>query len=207
MEQFLNEQKNKHRITFGVMSVPAKALATCIILATAFGMLGATAQIIIHDIIPTFFADNSSGDIATSTVGHDDKSTGNSGLKPEPDRGDLFSELSSVPVTPENKPFYESEQFVWTLRWTHIHLFGIGIIFIFMGVISLLLDTNAKFRTWLIVLPFVGVLIDIAAMWLKGFVSQAFFWLHIPGGGIFGFIFIYVSLRALWEMWIKPGPK
>ena len=52
------------------------------------------------------------------------------------------------------------DQFVWTLKWTHIHLFDMGMIFIFMGFISLLLDAGTKIRTWLIVLPFVGVLID-----------------------------------------------
>ncbi len=46
----------------------------------------------------------------------------------------------------------------------HRVMFGMGIIFIFMGVISLLLDAGPKVRAWLIVLPFVGVLIDIVAM-------------------------------------------
>ncbi len=118
-----------------------------------------------------------------------------------PQRGDLFSELSQPVSKTKKPPFYKAEQFVWTLKWTHIHLFGMGMIFIFMGVISLLLDASPKLRTWLIVLPFLGVLIDISAMWLKAFVSPAFFWLHIPGGGVFAVIFAYVSLRALWEMW------
>lgn len=38
---------------------------------------------------------------------------------------------------------------------------------------------------WLIALPFAGVVVDIATMWLKAFVSPVFFWLHIPGGGFF----------------------
>jgi hypothetical protein len=76
-------------------------------------------------------------------------------------------------------------------------------IFILMGVVTALLDASSKLRSWLIALPFIGVLVDILAMWLKGFVSPAFFWLHIPGGGVFALIFGYVSLRALWEMWIK----
>jgi hypothetical protein len=44
-------------------------------------------------------------------------------------------------------------------------------------------------------------MIDIASMWLKGFISHHFFWLHIPGGVLFGAIFGFVSLRALGEMW------
>jgi hypothetical protein len=118
-------------------------------------------------------------------------------------RGDLFAELSTE--EPENhKPFYMDEQFVWTLRWTHIHLFGINMIFILLSVVTALLDTSSKLRSLLIALPFIGVLIDVLAMWLKGLVSPAFFWLHIPGGGMFAVIFGYVSLRALREMWIKP---
>ena len=108
-----------------------------------------------------------------------------------------------MPETSDAAPsaFYKSEQFVWILKWTHIHLFGMGMIFIFMGGITLFLDLSGKIRSWLIVLPFLGLWIDIASMWLKGFVSPAFFWLHLPGGAMFGAIFIFVALRALWEMW------
>ena len=102
----------------------------------------------------------------------------------------------------EPEPFYKSEQFVWTLKWTHIHLFGINMIFIFMGAITIFLNIGAKARTWLVILPFIGVLIDIATMWLKAFISPAFFWLHLPGGGLFGIVFAIVSIRAFWEMWL-----
>jgi hypothetical protein len=167
-----------------------------IILTMAIALLGAFGQIIVHDIIPTFFAKeqmpgHSASEMEAATSA--DEGEAMSG------RGDLFS---SAPVEEEVvEPFYKTEQFVWTLRWTHIHLFGMNMIFIFMGAITLFLDLPAKTRAWLIVLPFVGVLVDIAAVWLKGYISPAFFWLHLPGGALFGVIFIYVSLRALWEMW------
>ena len=118
-------------------------------------------------------------------------------------RGDLFNEL---PKEDTVKPPYDREQLIWTLKWTHIHLFGINMIFIFMGAVTLFLNINAKLKTWLIALPFVGVLIDIATMWLKTLVSDKFFWLHILGGGLFSLVFVYVSIRALWEMWIA-SPK
>ena len=119
------------------------------------------------------------------------------------ERGDLSATKPMEEKAAE--PIYKSEQFVWTLKWTHIHLFGMNMIFIFMGAITLFLNFSAKVRTWLIVLPFVGVLIDIASVWLKGYVSPAFFWLHIPGGALFGTVFIIVSLSAFQEMW-KSGP-
>ena len=43
-------------------------------------------------------------------------------------------------------------------------------------------------------------------VWLIGYVSPTFFWLHLPGGGLFGGIFVFVSLRALLEMWHPGNP-
>ncbi|RLC06107.1 MAG: hypothetical protein DRH90_04340 [Deltaproteobacteria bacterium] len=201
MKLFSGEQEIRQNMTFKVMSIPAKALSTCIILTLSFGMIGALGQVVIHDIIPTFQTSAASVEMSMSPTEHKKKRSVTSESIAAPQRGDLFSELSQPVSKTKKPPFYKAEQFVWTLKWTHIHLFGMGMIFIFMGVISLLLDASPKLRTWLIVLPFLGVLIDISAMWLKAFVSPAFFWLHIPGGGVFAVIFAYVSLRALWEMW------
>jgi hypothetical protein len=201
MKLFSGEQETRQNMTFKVMSIPAKALSTCIILTLSFGMIGALGQVVIHDIIPTFQTSAASVKMSMSPTEHKKKRSVTSESIAAPQRGDLFSELSQPVIKTKKTHFYKAEQFVWTLKWTHIHLFGMGMIFIFMGVISLLLDASPKLRTWLIVLPFLGVLIDISAMWLKAFVSPAFFWLHIPGGGVFAMIFGYVSLRALWEMW------
>lgn len=174
------------------VSVPAKALVTTIILTMSIAMAAALGQIIIHDIIPTFFRGQHVDRSSASQMGKDVTVS---------DRGDLFADSPVKETAPKVQPFYQTEQFIWTLKWTHIHLFGMNMIFIFMGAIAIFLDLSATRRTWLVVLPFVGVLIDVAAMWLKGYVSPAFFWLHIPGGGLFGLAFIIVSVRALWEMW------
>jgi len=178
--------------------LPAKALVTMIILTMAIALVGALGQILVHDIIPTFF----SGEVVTSTsVGEVKSPPQQVTSEGTATRGDLFGmETVEKKVA---KPFYKEEQFVWSLRWTHIHLFGMGIIFIFVGAITLFLDLSIKARTWLIVLPFAGVLVDISGVWLKGYISPAFFWLHIPGGVLFGAIFLFVSFRALWEMWYQ----
>jgi hypothetical protein len=182
-----------------LMPVPAKALVTMIILTMAFAMLGALGQVIVHDIIPTFFAEEQ---MVSHHAGEMESVTSPGKGEATSARGDLFA---SAPMEEKvAEPFYKTEQFVWTLRWTHIHLFGMNMIFIFMAAITLFLDLTAKTRTWLIVLPFVGVLVDIAAVWLKGYISPAFFWLHVPGGALFGTIFVFVAFRALKEMW-QPG--
>ena len=177
--------------------VPAKALVTGVILTMALAMAGAMGQIIVHDIIPTFFSSSEmkhrGGDAMQETaVAAEDTA--------EDSRGDLFADEPTVKEAEETS-FVHSEQFVWLLKWTHIHLFGINMIFIFMGAVTLFLNLGLKTRTWLVVLPFVGVFIDIAAMWLKIYISPVFFWLHIPGGGLFGVIFGFVIIKAILEMW------
>lgn len=186
-------------------SLPLKALVSAVIITMALAMIGALGQIIVHDIIPTFFSDQTGEDRQIHTMQGMKSTVGDEESELVAGRGDLFSEAPSMEKSMDLAPFYKSEQFVWTLKWTHIHLFGINMIFIFIGAITVFLDASVKARTWLVILPFMGVLIDILAMWLKGYVSPQFFWLHIPGGGLFGFVFVSVSARAIWEMWWPKG--
>jgi hypothetical protein len=184
------------------MSNPAKALATCVIMTLAIGMVGALGQIIIHDIIPTFFSESSPTKVTMTQEHQGSDHKDQSDTVPEAVRGDLFEDLATKDSESSELPVYKTDQFIWTLKWTHIHLFGINMIFIFMGGITYFLDMSSRARTWLIVLPFLGILIDIIAMWLKAYISPSFFWLHVPGGGLFAIVFGFVSLRALWEMWL-----
>ncbi len=192
------EESTLKRLTLAGMPTPAKALVTCIIVTLAFGMVGALGQIYVHDIVPTFF--DKSEDDRHSEMQMEKKEAS---TMPATGRGDLFSDLKVQEPEPKKVSLLNNEQFVWTLKWTHIHLFGMNMIFILMGAVTLMLNISIRSRTWLVVLPFAGVMIDILAMWLKGFVSPVFFWLHVPGGAVFGTVFFYVSLRALWEMWGK----
>ena len=200
------DPSNSPKLTMATMPTPAKALATCVIAVLAIGMLGALGQIVVHDIIPTFYAQSANDAPAPPSGDRHAGMNHSSSVPAGPGRGDLFAGLSTVEKKPA-KPFYQQEQFVWTLKWTHIHLFGMSMIFIFVGAITIWLDVGSSLRTWLVVLPFIGVLVDILAMWLKAFVSPVFFWLHVPGGGLFAAVFAYVSLRALWEMWFIAMPK
>ncbi|CAB1075743.1 hypothetical protein D1AOALGA4SA_3555 [Olavius algarvensis Delta 1 endosymbiont] len=177
--------------------MPAKALISGIILTMALAMAGAMGQIIVHDIIPTFFSSSPMEHRGGKAMQQMEQAAEDTA---EDSRGDLFGEDLTEKES-EKPSLIHSEQFVWLLKWTHIHLFGINMIFIFMGAITLFLDLRLRTRTWLVALPFVGVFIDIAAMWLKTYISPVFFWLHIPGGGLFGVIFGYVIIKAMLEMW------
>lgn len=180
--------------------MPAKVLFSAILLTLALAMFGALGQIIVHDIIPTFFSDEMMPAMHPPAMQEGELETPGA----QPDRGDLFAAAPFPAPKPAPKLFYREEQFVWLLKWTHIHLFGMSMIFIFLGAVTVFLDMSARARGWLVALPFVGVVVDIAAMWLKAFLSPAFFWLHIPGGGLFAAIFTFVFVRAMKEMW-RPG--
>lgn len=221
--------------TLSRLPVPAKVLATAVVALLGVAMTGAMAQIIVHDIIPTFFAGQgaenhsaatppASTDSAMADQRGDLFNNGQAGKTKAdvPVRGDLFTSPAAGQIqgnVPQNARgdllaeapasdvamgpmLMENKQFVWLLKWTHIHLFGMSMIFIFMGAVTIFLDLSAATRSWLVALPFAGVLADIAAMWLKTYVSPVFFWLHVPGGGLFGIIFIFVSVKAFKDMWL-----
>jgi hypothetical protein len=173
---------------------PAKILATMTVLMLTIGMAGALGQIIVHDILPTFW-----GDASTATMQMDQPETVPS------ERGDLFAETAPLPSEPASKPLHETEEFIYALKFTHIHIFGMSGIFIVMGALVVFLDLSAKVRGWLIALPFVGIVIDLASVWFKIFVHPAFFWLHIPGGMMFGIVFAIESVLILRQMWTVPA--
>ena len=205
------------------LPVCAKALITALLAVMTLAMAGAAAQVWVHDIIPTFYdtafdtafdtapdtASDTAPDTAKDSAAHGQTADTEPTVETGAARGDLFADM--VPAEPQEVPqpaFHRSEQFVWLLKWSHIHLFGMNMIFILLGIVTILLDLSDRQRTWLAVLPFVGVVVDIAAMWLKTFVHPVFFWMHIPGGGLFGLVFGIVTLRAIYEMWLRGAlPK
>lgn len=172
----------------GHWPLPAKALVTMIVVMMSLGLLFAGGQIIVHDIIPTFFSDQ-----PAMTSGHDQMKA------PVPERGDLFGG-SMVKV--EKPPFHKSDEFIFALKFTHIHIFGMSAIFILMGAIVFFLHLSSRMRTWLIVMPFIGVIADLAAVWLKIFIHPVFFWLHIPGGVLFGIVFTLDAFLILKQLWV-----
>ncbi len=173
-------------------SLPGKALATAIILMMAVGLGVALGQIIVHDIIPTFWDQNEPMSMGIESTEDYSKI-----------RGDLFDDLG---IAKKPLPFFQSKEFFFALKFTHIHVFGMSAIFIVMGTLVFFLELSSKVRTWLIVLPFIGIIVDLVAVWLKLFIHPAFFWLHIPGGALFGTVFAFGAVLMLWQIWSnKPA--
>jgi hypothetical protein len=201
-----SQQKNSNPSEWGPRlrdwPLTAKVLVTMIIVMMSLGFSFAVVQIIVHDIIPTFSDSNKH---MMPDEGGEMKKHSDSDM-----RGDLFSDASGdlfadVPVEEKASPFYQTDEFIFALKFTHIHIFGMSAIFILMGMIVLFLDLSIKARIWLIVLPFIGIIIDLVSVWFKLFVHPAFFWLHIPGGTLFGVVFAIDIVLMLWQMWVKPS--
>ncbi len=89
-------------------------------------------------------------------------------------------------------------------RVSHIHLFGIAFIFMFVGFIfSFAVGFNKWVKMILIFTPFAFLVLDIASWWLTK-LNPAFAWLTIIGGGAYTLASTIMILTSLWQMWIMP---
>ena len=89
-------------------------------------------------------------------------------------------------------------------RVSHIHLFGIAFIFMFVGLIfSLASGIPKTLKSTVIVMPYIFLLIDIASWWLTK-LNPHFAWLVIIGGGTMGLSFAFMWIVSMYEMWIMP---
>jgi hypothetical protein len=66
-----------------------------------------------------------------------------------------------------------------------------------MGILVLFLDVSQRIRILLIILPFVGIIINLTSVWLKLFVDPVFFLLHIPCGALFVIVFAVEVVQIL----------
>jgi hypothetical protein len=87
-------------------------------------------------------------------------------------------------------------------RVSHIHLFGIGIIFLLTGAIFALSGVSEKLRLTIIILPYVTIWADIGAWWITKY-QPVFAYVVLIGGGFMGLALALQILISLWEMWFK----
>lgn len=122
------------------------------------------------------------------------------------------SEASGMPVpdfTIDENFFKRAEvdtgaSFSSLTRVSHIHLFGISFIFMFVGLIfSLAAGVPKTLKAAAIVMPYVFLVIDIASWWLTK-LNPNFAWLTIIGGGMMALAFAFMWIVSMYEMWIMP---
>lgn len=89
-------------------------------------------------------------------------------------------------------------------RISHIHLFGIAFIFMFVGLIfSLAAGVPKVLKVVVISMPYIFLLIDISAWWLTK-LNPNFAWFVIIGGGAMALSFAFMWVVSMYEMWILP---
>lgn len=89
-------------------------------------------------------------------------------------------------------------------RVSHIHLFGISIIFLLTGAIFSLSVTPVWFRVALVVIPYLTIIMDIGSWWATKYYDPLFAYIVIIGGAFMGLALACQILISLWDMWIGP---
>ena len=85
-------------------------------------------------------------------------------------------------------------------RVSHIHLFGISVIFLLTGIIFALSSIPEKWRLLIIVLPYLSIWADIGAWWITKY-EPIFAYVVLVGGGLMGLALAVQIAGPLWEMW------
>jgi hypothetical protein len=87
------------------------------------------------------------------------------------------------------------------VRVSHIHMFGITFIFFIMGTIfSHAYVRPVWFKSVVVALPFVSIIVDIGSWYLTK-VNTAFAWMVIIGGGLMGMSFAFQWIVSMYQMW------
>jgi hypothetical protein len=89
-------------------------------------------------------------------------------------------------------------------RLSHIHMFGIAFIFMFVGLIfAFASSVPIVLQSAAIVMPYVFLLLDITSWWLT-MVNPNFAILVIIGGTGMAMAFTFMLIVSLYEMWLAP---
>jgi hypothetical protein len=94
------------------------------------------------------------------------------------------------------------EDIVSLARVSHIHLFGISLIFMVTGGIFALSETPIWLRVALVVIPYLTVIMDIGSWWLTKYLDPTFAYVVLIGGAGMGLALAAQIFIPLWEMWI-----
>jgi hypothetical protein len=114
-----------------------------------------------------------------------------------------FSEFKNVKeLTKED----EGATFSSLTRVSHIHLFGISFIFMFVGIIfSFSTTASSKYKSIAIGMPYLFLIVDILSWWLTK-LSPMFASLVMVAGAGMGASFAFMWIVSLKEMWFINNP-
>jgi hypothetical protein len=122
------------------------------------------------------------------------------------------SAQSGMPIPPLTS--FEDVQKVTTIdtgesllqlaRVSHIHLFGISIMFVLTGAIFSLSMTPIWFRVSVLVIPYLAIIMDIGSWWATKYYDPVFAYIVLVGGAFMGLAMACQIFVSLWDMWIAP---
>lgn len=113
-----------------------------------------------------------------------------------------FSKFENLKKMTESN---EGATFQSLIRISHIHLFGISFIFMFVGIIfSFSTGVPRRYKYPAIVMPYLFLLIDIASWWLTK-LSPHFAWLVVFAGVGLAVSFAFMWGVSMYQMWILGG--
>ncbi|MDX8128228.1 hypothetical protein QLH52_13105 [Methylomonas sp. OY6] len=111
-------------------------------------------------------------------------------------------DLSDFKVLKELTKEDEGATFSSLTRVSHIHLFGISFIFMFVGLIFSFSETSTiKYKCIAIGMPYMFLLVDILSWWLTK-LNPMFAWLVIVAGGGMAVSFAFMWTVSVAEMWL-----
>jgi len=111
-------------------------------------------------------------------------------------------DLSDFKVLKELTHEDEGATFSSLTRVSHIHLFGISFIFMFVGLIFSFSETSTvKYKCIAIGMPYAFLIVDILSWWLTK-LDPIFAWLVIVAGGGMAVSFAFMWTVSVAEMWL-----
>lgn len=91
------------------------------------------------------------------------------------------------------------------MKLSHIHLFGIGILLLAVGLIFRLSVMRRWLKVSLIVLPFAAMFADILAWFLTKW-DPIYAYVVVFGGGLLGVSLVVQVMVSLWQLWFLRPP-
>lgn len=91
------------------------------------------------------------------------------------------------------------------MKLSHIHLFGIGLLLLAIGLIFRLALVRRWLKVSLIVLPFAAMFIDILAWFLTKW-DPVYAHVIVISGGVLGLSIVFQIFISLWQIWFLRPP-
>ncbi len=98
------------------------------------------------------------------------------------------------------------DTFATLVRVSHIHLFGLGLIFYMLGRIFILTEMPVMLKRIVVVTPFAAIAIDIGSWWFTKYSMNLFAYIVMIGGVMMGLSFAFQSFISLYQMWFFRHP-